>query len=189
MSKLLRDRRSAARVAGDRATAGQRRAPAAGRACGAGCDHRARGGARRRWRVLLCVAAGLLAALASPAGARGEDQFFALASVQAVRLEGGAMLVKLAASGPIAWQVLPEEGGGGAPVAGRLRVRLFGLDRSEVGAWTATEAGAVTATPDEHGNLDVTLTAAGSLAGRLLRVRQGRTTNEIEILPGPVAVP
>lgn len=151
-----------------------------------------RGGARRRWRVRLRLAAGLLvalAALASPAGARGEDQFFALASVQAVRLEGGAMLVKLAASGPIAWQVLPEEGGGGAPVAGRLRVRLFGLDRSEVGAWTSTEAGAVAATPDAHGNLDVTLTAAGPLAGRLLRVRQGRTTNEIEIVAAPVAVP
>jgi hypothetical protein len=133
-----------------------------------------------------------MALLAAPSAAQqAGDQFFALASVQAVRLDGGAMLIKLAASGPIAWELLPEDGAGGAgaPPAGRVRVRLYGVNRSEAGAVTTTDAGAVAATPDGHGNLDVTLTGAGPLAGRPLRVRQGRAANEIEIVAAPSSVP
>jgi hypothetical protein len=76
------------------------------------------------------------------------DQFYTLASVQAVPVRGGTA-IRLMATGPVAFGALPDPEA--PPGVQRIRLRLYGVNAVADGALAPNGVAGVTAVPDTHG--------------------------------------
>ena len=125
-----------------------------------------------RWMtVTVC-----LAALTTDAPVRALQARLVLASAQVVERTDGPPTLRLAANGPIAFEVLPAPEHDGA----RVRMRLHGIERSDLATLGSLAPFSVTSA-QASGYADVTVTAVLE-AGQTLVARSGPAPHEVEVV-------
>jgi hypothetical protein len=133
----------------------------------------------------------LMVATSSGGTASGEPQAAAttsyrLASAQVVTSTVRPPVLKLTASGPIAFQMLPTDANGDPVGPGRVVARLFGIAPGDVASLgdLAPFALIVTAAESANGTDSDTIvtitTGALTTSGQALVLRSGMKSNEIE---------
>lgn len=134
-------------------------------------------------RIVQSIGAAAIVTMLWAGEAARADEFYALASAQTVTTSDG-VAVRLTANGPVAFAVLPDPDA--PPGAPRARLRLYGVNRVSEGVLAAVDGAVVTATPDQRGNLDVTVAATRPLdASRPFIVRSGPGTQAVDVVLRP----
>lgn len=140
---------------------------------------------RRVVRLLLMLV--VLSASAGVSGAMAADGIYRLASAQVVTATDRPPVLKLTASGPIAFRVVPAEETGVPDSPHRLTARLYGVTPGELATLTGLAPFAVTTTATGNDTI-VTVSAAGLPSSATLSVRAGMRSNELEVaitMPAP----
>lgn len=137
----------------------------------------------RRLIPAICV----MLMVASSSGAGGASTTYRLASAQVVTSTVGPPTLKLTASGPIAFEILPVDANGDPVGSDRVVARLFGVAPGDVATFgdLAPFGLTVTAAPSANGTdtdtiLTITTGAVGATSGRMLVLRAGMKSNELE---------
>ena len=134
----------------------------------------------------------LMVASGSGGQASGEPQAAAattyrLASAQVVTSTVLPPVLKLTASGPIAFQMLPADANGDPVGPDRVVARLFGVAPGDVASFGDLAPFALTVTAAESANatdadtiVTITTGAVSATSGQTLVLRAGMKSNEIE---------
>jgi hypothetical protein len=135
-------------------------------------------------RLILAIGAMLLIAHGS---GTADTNTYRLASAQVVTSTVASPVLKLTASGPIAFQVLPADASGAAAGPERVVARLFGVAPGDVASFGDLAPFALTVTAAESANatdadtiVTITTGAISATSGQTLVLRAGMKSNEIE---------
>jgi hypothetical protein len=117
--------------------------------------------------------------------ARAAATSYRLASAQVVTSTVLPPVLKLTASGPIAFQTLPADANGEPAGPGRVIARLFGVASGDIASFGDLAPFALTVTAAESANATdvdtiVTITTGAITSGQTLVLRAGMKSNEIE---------
>ena len=112
---------------------------------------------------------------------------YRLASAQVVTSTVRAPMLKLTASGPIAFEILPIDANGDPVSPNRVAARLFGVAPGDIASFGDLAPFALTVTAAESANatgtdtiVTITTSAVGATSGQALVLRAGMKSNEIE---------
>lgn len=146
-------------------------------------------------RLIPAICATLLLAAGGSGQASGEPHAvgeppasattWRLASAQVVTSTVAPPMLKLAASGPIAFETLPADPNGGPIGPGRIVARLFGVTPGDLASSGDLAPFVLTATPAASANgtdVDTIVTIATGVvtSGQTLVLRAGMKSHEIE---------
>lgn len=120
----------------------------------------------------------LLALAIAPARA---DEVYRLASAQVVTATDRPPVLKLTASGPIAFRVVPAEETGVPASPHRLTARLYGVMPGDLATLTGLAPFALATTGVDHDTI-VTISASGLPSTASLHLRMGMRSNELEVV-------
>jgi hypothetical protein len=141
-------------------------------------------------RVILGFGAMLLMACGSIITA---SDTYRLASAQVVTSTVRPPVLKLTASGPIAFQVLPADASGALVGPERVVARLFGIAPGDLASFGDLAPFALTVTAAESANatdadtiVTITTGAVSATSGQTLVLRAGMKSNELEAAIVPV---
>jgi hypothetical protein len=119
---------------------------------------------------------------------------YRLASAQVVTSTVRPPVLKLTASGPIAFQALPTDANGDPVGPNRVVARLFGVAPGDIGSFGDITPFSLTVTTAESANgtdadtiVTITTGAAGATSGQTLVLRAGMKSNELEAVIVPAA--
>jgi hypothetical protein len=127
----------------------------------------------------------LLLLVLLPGAVPAAQEVYRLASAQVVTATDRPPVLKLTASGPIAFRVVPAEETGVPASPHRLTARLYGVMPGELATLTGLAPFDVTTTGMGNDTM-VTVSASGLPAAATLSVRTGMRSNELEVV---IAVP
>jgi hypothetical protein len=138
----------------------------------------------------LILAIGTMLLIASGSGTADTTTTYRLASAQVVTSTDRPPVLKLTASGPIAFEILPVDANGDPVGPNRVVARLFGVapgDVASFGSFGDLAPFALTATSSASANgtdtdtiVTVTTGAIGATSGQMLVLRAGMKSNELE---------
>ena len=149
-------------------------------------------------RLVLVIGAVLLAATGTGSAASAVNpanpasDAYRLASAQVVTSTVRPPVLKLTASGPIAFEALPTDANGNPVGPGRVVARLFGVAPGDLASFGDLAPFGLTVTSAESANgtdtdTIVTITTGAVSSGQMLMLRAGMKSNELEA--AIVAVP
>lgn len=137
-------------------------------------------------RLILAIGAMLLMASGSFTAA---SDTYRLASAQVVTSTVRPPVLKLTASGPIAFQALPTDANGDPVGPNRVVARLFGVAPGDLASFGDLAPFALTVTAAESANgtdadtiVSITTGAVGATSGQMLVLRAGMKSNELEVV-------
>jgi hypothetical protein len=140
----------------------------------------------RLTRVMRLTAIGVMLLIAS-GNATADTNTYRLASAQVVTSTVRPPVLKLTASGPIAFQMLPTDANGDPVGPGRIVARLFGVAPGDVASLGDLAPFALVVTAAESANgtdsdtiVTITTGAISPASGQTLVLRAGMKSNEIE---------